>query len=422
MLETILNFLSLEKIDKQFIKKLPYFLFLYVILTIIASARSFSINLDVTELILFLSFLSFIIFNTYLNFILNNYIKNYMDYAEFDKFITRLSEVLDGKYTPFSEGYDRRRVFSLFSLILISGFSLLIFVVSVISIIFQFFPINNQIYYLILGLLLFFIYSDVIKLDFLDRDEESSKKYSFEVNLLERFTVSNTLEKIPHKKYVRLPLFFAMRIISPIVTLKIEAPYTAMNFVYRSEALNKIILDLRDKTEGVALQEFRKEEDRSYPLETILTNEAPVKLTTLLSEYPKQSYPFLFDSDYYKNNVSSLPDSKLKYTILKIVKKTKRVTNNQTNIESETVGYMFIRLFHGAFIKNNYSSHYPTRDIRTKEIKSEELFRVEVTRKEIYCIILVGFKDYIKGIETQIETNSQKVQSKAFGLDMVDED
>jgi hypothetical protein len=282
----------------------------------------------------------------------------------------------------------------------------------------------------------------VIKLDFLDRDETENKKYSFEVNLLERFTVTNPIEKLHYKKILKYPLFFALRLISPIVSLKLEVPYTGMHFVYRSDDLNKTIINLRDKTEGISLREFKKDEDRSLPLDTILTNEAPVKLTTLLNETPKQSFPFLFNSEYYKTNVKPLPDPKIKYTILKIVKKPK-VANQQnkdqmseeynnkdqknegkseeTLVVTETVGYMFIRLFHGAFIKTNYSGHYPSKEIRVREIKSDELFKVEVTRKEIYCIILVGSKDYLKGIETEIQTTSQKVQPKAFGINMIDE-
>ena len=38
--------------------------------------------------------------------------------------------------------------------------------------------------------------------------------------------------------------------------------------------------------------------------------------------------------------------------------------------------------------------------------------------KEIYCIIIIGLKDYIKGIETKLLANSMKVQKEAFRMEV----
>jgi hypothetical protein len=138
MIDAVFKFFNLEKIDKQFIKKIPYHLFLYILLSIIAISLHFSLDLNKIQIIFFSSLLIFLFVNSLFNHIINGYIKNYMDYAEFDKFISKLSDILDGKYSPFSEGYNKKRVATLFLLIITSGFSLMIFVLSVISLIFYF--------------------------------------------------------------------------------------------------------------------------------------------------------------------------------------------------------------------------------------------------------------------------------------------
>jgi hypothetical protein len=344
-----------------------------------------------------------------------------MDYAEFEKFIKKLSDILDGNYSLFDEGFNKKRVYFIFIMIIASGFSLLVFNLSVFTLIFNFFKISIEIQLLILGLLLFYFYNDIIKLDFLDKQDATKGKYSFEVNLLEKFTVTNPIERIPYTKLIRYPLYFGTRLFCPILSLDIEFPHIGKHFVYRNDELNNTIGKYTKKDVGIAFQEFDNKESKSYPLKTIMANEAPVKITTLINQSPKESFPYLYDSEYYSNTKKN---PKIKYTVLKILKKPKKIEGmkkEEIDKKTESLGYIFIQLFHGANIKTNYSDKYPSRKQRQREIFSDELFKIEVTRKEIYFILIIGQKDYVKGIETEIETNSRKVQPRAFGIDMIDE-
>ena len=152
---------------------------------------------------------------------------------------------------------------------------------------------------------------------------------------------------------------------------------------------------------------FNIEENKCFPLKTILKNEAPSSLTTILNKPLKQIFPFLFDPKYYTKIKDEKPDPEMKYTVLKIVK---------NNI---TVGYMFIRLFYGMAIKTSYSKYCPKRgETKPRQTKEDKVFYKEVSREYIYCIYLIGEKDYIKGLETMFNTNSQKVQQSAFGIEI----
>ena len=147
-----------------------------------------------------------------------------MDYAKFDRFISQLTGILDGSFSLVSEGIDKKRAYSIFGMILLSGSALLVFNLSLFALIFQYLQIQFGIQIVLFGILLFYIYNDVLKLDYINKEEATKGKYSFEINLLERLTVTNVMEDIPYSKYIRLPVFFGLRIFAPIASLDIDLP------------------------------------------------------------------------------------------------------------------------------------------------------------------------------------------------------
>jgi hypothetical protein len=345
-----------------------------------------------------------------------------MEYAKFDRFISQLTGILDGNFSLVSEGFNKKRVYSLFAWTTFSGFSLLIFNLSLFALIFYYLNVQMGIQIILFGILMFYIYNDVLKLDYIDKEEATKGKYSFEVNLLERFTVTNVMDSNPYSKFIKLPLFFGLRFFSPLASLDIEFPLVRQFLVYRTDELIDVINEYVDKEDGVVLQEFGNKDKKSFPLKTILNNKKPVKLTTILDQSPKESFPYLFDPNYFSEGKK---DPKIKYTVLKIVKKPKQkenMTEEEKIQKNKTLGYMFLQLFHGAYLKTNYSKNYNTGNRRRRGLEYEEIFETDVSRKEILFIYLVGQKDYVKGIEMKIATVSRNVQKRAMGIDMVDEE
>jgi len=421
MIDILIRFLDLEHIDKQFIKKIPYHLIFFLLLTFIGPAMNFSWKLIDIQYILFISLFLFFISNSIFNRSINRYVENYMDYTKFDKFISQLTGILDGNFSMISEGFNKKRMHYIFSMILFVGGALLIFDLSLFYLIFYYLQVPLPIHLVLFGILIFYVYSDLLRLDYIDKEQVTKGKYSFEVNLLERFSVTNVMEGNPYSNYIKYPVFLGLRIFCPVISLKIEYPNARQLIIYRNEEVINIIKDYIDKKEGLALVEFKEQEDTSYDLKTILTNSKPIKLISILHQSPKISFPYLFDPEYY---LKTKKDPKVKYTILKIVKKpkkTKKISEEEFNNKTETLGYIFIQLFQGPYLKTNYSKYYDKKKRRSGGLEYEEKFITSVERREIFFIFIVGQKDYIKGIEMMFESNSQKVPNQAMGIDMVDE-
>jgi len=422
MLEILIKFLGLEKIDRQFVKKIPYHLCLFIGFSFLVTYIDYTWEWMYVQYLFVISLVLFLSLNSIFNHVINNYIRNYMEYAKFEKFISQLTGILDGSFSLISEGFDKKRVRNLFGLMIVSGLFLLIFDLSMFALIFQYLQIQFSIRLVLFGILLFYIYNDVLKLDYIDKYEVTKGKYSFEVNILERFSVTNVMEGKPYSKYIRLPVFFCLRLFSPLASLDIEFPLVRQYLVYRTEEIEDIIKEYMNKKEGVALQEFKVKNNRSYSLNTILQNKKPVKLTTILNQSPKKSFPYLYDPKYYSKKGR---DPKIKYTVLKIIKKpkiTQNLTDEEIKRKTVTLGYMFLQLFHGAYIKTNYSKKYDVGSKRNRGLEYESIFRTEVSRKEILFILMVGQRDHVKGIEIKLKMASQDVPKRALGIDMVDED
>jgi len=424
MIETLFKFLSFDKIDKQLVKKIPYHLFIFLLFSIFGI---FTFPEQTVQIILFISLFSFMVFNGLFNRRLNQHFKDYLDYAEFDSFISNLSGILDGTKSLFSEGYDKWKVAKTFGLMILSGGSLFIFNMSVFALLFYYFEITIAIQYLIVGILLFFIYSDLSKLDFLDQDETLKQKHSFLLDIMEKFTVTNPMEKLPFSIALRYLVFFCLRLISPIAIFKFPPPYSKVLFYYREPDFDNMIMDYVKAKEGIVFKELKKE--RSFSLHTILTNKNPSSLLTLQDRNVKRSFPFLFDPHYYdiykseeaaKNKKMDKgkskkneppkpkPDAEMKYTVLRVLSKTR-------NGEEETMGYLFIRLFHGIFIKRIFEKVSIDGFRRFKEDESH-VFK-DIQKRFVYCIIIIGKQDIMEGIEKIFSTSASKVQAEAFGVE-----
>ena len=72
--------------------------------------------------------------------------------------------------------------------------------------------------------------------------------------------------------------------------------------------------------------------------------------------------------------------------------------------------------FDGIFIKRKYSQTFSKQGIRLKD-DDPHIFK-DITKKYVYCILMVGERDSIKGIETLFSSVAKKVQPEAFGVEV----
>lgn len=101
---------------------------------------------------------------------------------------------------------------------------------------------------------------------------------------------------------------------------------------------------------------------------------------------------------------NSKPIPEIKYTVLQIISKSKRG-------DEETVGYLFIRLFQGIFIKRKYVKRHGFRK------DDDSHLHKDIKKRIVYCIFLMGKRYMIEGIDKLLSANATKVQSEAFGID-----
>jgi len=415
MNETLFRFLSLDQIDKQILKKIPYHLFIFLIITWFG----YSIYSENTIYAILLgSLTSFVFFNALFNYRLNIILRNYMDYAEFDDFITKFSGIIDGTRTILSEEVQKRKLLITFSLMVLSGGSLLLFLYSIFTLIFRYFQVGTPLQLLLLVLIFLYIYTDITKLDFLDQNE-IKEEHSFSIDLLEKFTVTNPLKKLPFAIVSRYVVFFLLRIISPVANAKFSPPYVGLHFYYREDDINNLILEHVKAEEGIIFKEMPTE--KTFSLNTIMTNDKPSSLLTLNDRNIKKNFPFLFDPNYHdifkeqgkeenpnQGEIVRKPDPEMKYTILRVLLKMKNETD-------ETVGYLFIRLFHGLYIKKKYDYSTPHGGFRNED---DYPIHIIPEKKFVYCIISLGKKDTMEGIEKLFSANASTVQPESFNIEI----
>ncbi|MEM0492694.1 MAG: hypothetical protein QXS02_01855 [Candidatus Thermoplasmatota archaeon] len=362
-------------------------------------------TVDQTVYLFAISFISFLVFNSVYNVVINKRIENLLDFADFKKFMAKLTAINDGSSYLSKDIKEYSKVYRLFALIVLSGFSLLIFNISLFSLIFNFFKIDAVVQLIILITVAFYIYQDFLKMDFYEKENKTDDA-EYMTDILEKYTITNAIDQLPFRPFLHGLVFLSTQIIIPLTSLKMPKIHIVQHWIYRTKELNDLIRSLVIKKEGIALEQLN--EYGAFTIEQILQNNEPEHVTTLIDKTPKENFPYIFDSEYYPTKFDSHQYQK-KVCVSKIIMKRKG---------SKTMGYLFLHLFKGVQMTGMKpkKSHLIGGE-REKKYETQE----PITYYKpafIFYIILIGEKSVIKSLETLLLTNSSKVPQELLMLEL----
>jgi len=408
MLDTLLRQIYYERLDKQIIKKIPYHLFCFLCISLLGIYLGYSLTLNLVMDIFIISFICFVVFNTGYNFVINKRIENLFDFADFRKFMEKFTSINDGNSYLSKDIEDFSKVFRLFILILLSSLSFLIFNICLFSLIFYFLNLNFTIQLVILIPLAFYIYQDFLKMDFYEKDDKNDKA-EYMTNMLEKYTITNAIERLPLRPFFQGFLFIATQIFTPLTSLKIPKIHIIQHWIYRTNELTELINNLVKKEEGIALEQTSGY--GAFTIEQILKNEAPEHANILITKTPKENFPYIFDSDYYLKKFKEHQHQK-KVSVSKIVMKRK----GRKTTREKTMGYIFLHLFKGFQVTGVKPKQHEPFERESKYATKEPV----TTYKNafLFYVILIGEKNVIKSLETLLLTNSSEVPPESLMVDL----
>jgi len=425
VIDLLIRLLYSENIDKQLIRRLLYNTTCSLPFILVLSYFNL-LGVIYTNIMLFLipSFSFFILSNTYFNYVITKSVKESLGYVDFQEFVSKFSDIWDNKtsfYSDLQQLGEGKKIRELSLLAVATGFSLFIFIFSILSIMFRYVELGWEIWIAITFVLLFLIYYDILKLDLIQKDTENINAYTgFVGNLLEKYIVTNSLEQTPYPNALMYITYFLVNLLSPIIKIRAPNWYIDVGIYYREPTLVNTLSDLVEKKEdgqeeekrGIILREIK--EKSVFPIEKLLKMKAATHVSKILNKTPKDLWPYLFDPKYKPERETKKGKSKdfqRKYTILQIVSKTKK--------KEIVVGYLFVNLFKSVDI-DGY-------EVRSGRISGREKGKVYL-RKDglitwykptmILYIIFVGEENYIRVLKTRFDINGRVVPEKLFPINV----
>ncbi|MBE3128516.1 MAG: hypothetical protein IMZ60_02430 [Actinobacteria bacterium] len=338
---------------------------------------------------------------------MNKSIENVLDYADFNKFMSKFTEIYDGKSSLTKDISDPSKLYRIFILAITSGFSLLMFNLAVFSYIFYYFKFDITIQLILLAVLTFYIFQDMLKLDFYEKDDDDSNDSEFMKDMLEKYTITNAIGRLPFNRLLSYTLFFLVRIVAPVATINVPKIYCNVFLYYRYPGLTDLIEGLLKKEEGVGFEPF--EDHKGFTIKQVLENNEPEHITSTLNKTPKQNFPYIYDPEYYNKNSEAHKYQK-KFCVLKVIKKAKD--------KKKTVGYLFVHLFKGVKINRIGAKNPPEKSYRTKEHGTEPLITTYYEPEYILYLILIGERNSMTGLETLLKMNANSVPVETLNIDI----
>jgi hypothetical protein len=407
MLDTILKLLYSERLDKQIVKRLPYFLFSYLIMYFVSNWIGYFFSLMDMFKICVVSFILFVLSNAYFNISVNDKIKNAFDYKDFPTFIEKISKIFDG-VSSINKDVDISKSYLTVFVVLFAGIMFFIFNISILTLIFYHLRIDFNIHIILLIITSFYVYQDLTKIDIYDEASQPTHTSKFITDLMEMYTVSNTLKAFPFSSVLQILLYLALRTFSPLLSISLPKVYSRHHILYRFTELNDFFDAYLNKKSGLVLREIPA--DKGMEFSNIRDNDAGDNLSTIFEQSPKMIFPYL-----YQTKLSD-KGKYIKYTIFQVLKIQENKDNNQeqdNNIEDKdkgtVLGYIFIHLFNGSIV---------VRKLRGKH--GEATLKSFLKKWPVYSIFLVGERNSLQYIESLMNTNTQPVPPSFMNIEADD--
>jgi hypothetical protein len=447
-LSSIVENFIFEKIDKQILAKIPYFVLLgfFVSITVFLNEYFTSVlKITIIEFdwpifdyffiasfcLMILSFLIFLVFTFRINSLANDAIENVWENLEWEKFTDKISDIFEGQE---SLRKDVKNILDndFIREGLVSGIAFLYVFTWIFSYVFIHFKVPIGIQILSFIIVILYIFQEVLKFSPLkDLRSKTNEGSQFAGNLLDLYTIDNSFKESKLTKNSSRILFHILaRSIGPVIIINPPDIMVDRIIVYWNPDIYDIIKKYLDPNNDT-LDHFIELWKFQFlnPYNTDILNDTEVisrffekrdgeSIRNFIDQRVVDLFPYLIKGEIQSriDEINSHPPSDSIVNSKKMPSLAKnhkqivgfRIQNKEKF--SKTVGYIIIHSFKGL----------PTNPIvLTRPTKNNVLLRTDVSalkneQVDVFHIFMYGEKNFMSFLKTKFQLNS-----KAYSMDML---
>lgn len=386
-----IRIIYLEKFDKQIINKVPYCLFLSLILFFVIPA----VGID----LLLWSLVIFIISTILFNWLVNKDIEPSLISLDFRNFKNKMSLIFEGKSSVIDDIKISENWAFIF-LGVLSGLSFtFLLTFSFLTVLDSFQIVRKELVIVGLIFVIIYLFQDIIKFTATGSEDskDSGGNASFLLDMMEMYIMNNSLKQIRGNTVLLQSIVAVLsRILGPVVHLSFPKFTFDRILIYKNPEVVELIKKLN------VANMVHKEHDNiclkyidGCPEWKFFEPRYGEKLTNLIELSPKKIYPYLLDPNYSYNKNEK---RKRKWIVFNILKECQK--------DNKIVGYAFLHEFKGAIAKRNY------RKSRHNQYET----------KPVFLFTFVGERNIIEYLKYQIEIISSKVPLDSINVEINGED
>ena len=374
MISELVKYYIFEGLDKQILRRIPYFLLFSLIF------YPFNIGRFVSYPLLFCFLIIVLISTSLFNWYVNRNLESLLTNVDFKNFTKKMSMIVEDR-NSLLEDIKKSENWWIIIIAIVSGLSFFSLFTSAFLILFTDFKISKDIIAVAIIFVTIYLYQDIAKSGLFEGSKASETKFPFLLDLLEMY-INNSFRHLPAKRVLPQPLILLLsRIVAPLTYLSLPKFSFDMLFVYKTPEVVELIRSLakRDNYSHISLKhEGGQSADGFF---TEVRRENGEKITVLNEKSPKENFPYLFNPSYsYSENGGK------KWIAFRVLEENEK-----------TVGYIFIHLFRGVFVKKRVKN------------TARQLFKLESKAKPVLLFIFIGERSYTQYIKTEIEVISTKI-------------
>jgi len=361
MISEMLMGFVFDSLDKQIIKRVPYALLISLIIYQLFNVKTSLLPLSTISLAIFIT--STAIFNSKINKALEGLL---IDVEDFKKLVEKLSKIFEGE-TSLLDDINASENWRIILLGVLSGIFFTLLLTTAFIMIFDYFAMGKELVIPIIIILIVYVYQDMAETNILKEYQTKETEIPFLQDIIETYLIHNSLKSFPTKSLTTVTLKLASRTIGPLCYLSAQKLHSDVILVYNNPEIKSLLKGLTREDRDIYLKHAA-----GQSMENFFTREECEKITVLQEKSPKENFPYLFDPNYTYSE-----KDKKKWIALSLNKKKRR--------KESVLGYMFIHLFRGIFLKRIIKGHRKRRLVKEKVKPQEALLFILIGKRS--CLI-----------------------------------
>jgi hypothetical protein len=384
VLDDLLKFYLSEGVDKQVLKKIPYFLMVALVLYL--AILWSDPNPKLSPALLLIPIISLVVFVIstfhFLGHINEGMAKAYGN-LDFKSVVAKFRSVYEGQSSMIDD-INIKNVNRFFGSAVLNGFSILIAMVSAFLIMLVQSGIGPPIPLVTAFFGVIYLVYDVSKSSIIE-EPESKADNPIGFDFFEKYAVVNSLRRFPRRLRSRSLMYIGSRLIGPLIHIEVPKFMYDVVLVYDNPELVEALKKMIEKKAGVGL--YLKPEAGDTVDQFFVENPSVDKITVLVEQSAMKVFPYLLDPKY-----SESEKPKRGWMALQVIDAH----------SGRVVGRLFAHRFRGVFVKTI--------------IKKERMVREE-QRRGAYQFTFMGERGYMQYVKTQLEINSAKVPPEILRME-----